>query len=154
MIRSTTPGDTAALLEIARGTEVFRPIGVAGADGRVICLWTQLVDGVGQLFAAVEGVDGRFAPPVALTSGAWLNMNVEAALGPDGRVWIAWERESAGPPDSDRVTHDVVAAPLVSGSAGLELGPPVVTSPISPNGAGTMSPSPRNSRSSRSSRDT
>ena len=89
-------------------SEIVRPVGVRDREDRLVVLWTELVDGTPQLRASRESAgaegtakDRKFGPAATLTRGPRPNVNPEAALGPDGRVWVAWE--------SDR---DVLLAPL------------------------------------------
>ena len=100
--------------------EIVRPVGVVDGSGRLIVLWTALVQGRPQLRAARESGD-RFAPPVTLTAGPAPNLNPEAVLHSDGRVWVAWEGDVAEG-EGGRANRDVLVAAL---DEELALGAPV-----------------------------
>lgn len=110
-----------ALLRIGTpGAAMLRPVAVADASDRLHVLWTELVEGVGQLrLAREEG--GGFGEPRTLTDGPLVRMNCDAALAPDGRIWVAWEAEVAADGES-RPQRDVFAAPLEDG---VRLGAPI-----------------------------
>ncbi len=76
--------------------EIMQPVGARDASGRVVLIWTQLVDGGAQLVTtrADRSEAESFATPHALTSGPLPSSNAAIALHA-GRLWIAWESEVA-----------------------------------------------------------
>jgi hypothetical protein len=92
--------------------QIVRPAVVAERNGVVRVFWTQLVDGVGQIFEA-KGGEKQFGAARALTAGKTQHRHVAAAIDGGGRVWLAWEEWLAGASEGARGSFDVMLAPLV-----------------------------------------
>jgi hypothetical protein len=109
-----------------KAVEMLRPVGVLDANDRLHCFWTQIEGEVGQIWTAAEQEDGKFSPPLQLTNSTLTSKNVESTLGPDGRVWVAWESDRqptvaekpSGASDGDqsavskRTRHEILLAPI------------------------------------------
>jgi hypothetical protein len=94
------------------------------ADGAGLAVfWTQLVDGVGQLFfsssaAGTGGDGGSFSVPQPLTSGPLQRRRVVAAQH-HGSIWLAYEEWT--PVDGGRGSFDVWLAPFADGRLGARV---------------------------------